>query len=878
MTGRMLALCALIAGAVSASGVSAAEPFRDPTLDAEARAADLVSRMTLEEKAGQLRDVAPAIPRLGVPRYNWWNEGLHGVARAGEATVFPQAIGLAATWDAPLIQDVADVISTEFRAKYVASLDADGGSDRYRGLTVWSPNINIFRDPRWGRGQETWGEDPYLTARLGVAFIHGLQGDDPVVFKTLATAKHFAVHSGPEAGRHRDDIHPSPYDLEDTYLPAFRASVIEGRVQAVMCAYNAVDGVPACANGALLEDRLRRTWGFKGHVVSDCGAVSDFFRDDAHRYVKTPEDAVAAGFTAGMDLICGEFGPGKSVDPAVIVAAVRDGRLDEAVVNRAARRLFEARIRLGLFDPPAGHRYSRIPAGDNDTPAHRARALEAAQASLVLLKNDGLLPLKAAPKRIAVIGPNADSLDALVGNYNGTPSKPVTVLAGLKARFPQADIRFVEGSGLVGSPMKRTPDSLFCLDAACRTRGLKVETFTGLSPEGQAAVTTKANLQAAWGRPERGARETVTRWSSHLVAAETGVHRFRLASDNGYRLWIDGKLVLDAWGTGPVPIAREGVAELRAGQAHALVVEAVQVGDRGDQRLMWSQPGQGVEAALAAARDAELVVFAGGLTARLEGEEMQVHAEGFAGGDRTSLDLPAPQEALLKQLHAQGKPIVLVLMNGSALSVNWADRELPAIVEAWYPGGEGGQAIAGLIAGDFSPSGRLPVTFYRSADQLPAFTDYRMAGRTYRYFQGEVLYPFGHGLSYSRFTYAAPVIERPRLAAGEATVVRVSVTNSGDRDGAEVVQLYLSRPGMGPIRSLQGFQRVFLRKGETREVRFALDARTLSLVDQDGGRHVEPGQVELWIGGGQPRIRPGLAPASGVAASLEVVGRATLPP
>jgi beta-glucosidase len=874
--GGLLAVSMSLAAQAATPG----EPYRDPTLSSATRAADLVSRMTLEEKAAQLRDIAPAIPRLGVPRYNWWSEGLHGVARAGNATVFPQAVALAATWDVPLIQSVADVVSTEFRAKYVERVDANGGSDKYRGLTVWSPNINIFRDPRWGRGQETYGEDPYLTARMGVAFIRGLQGDDPKVFKTIATAKHYAVHSGPEADRHREDVHPSAYDLEDTYLPAFRASVVEGKVQAFMCAYNAIDDLPACAHRPLLEDRLRKAWGFTGHVVSDCGAVSDFFRPDAHLYVKTPEDAVAAGFSAGMDLICGEFGPGKSADPQPIVTAVRDGRLAEATVDQAARRLFEARISLGLFDPPGSSAYARIPATQNDTPAHRAMALETAKASLVLLKNDGLLPLKAAPRRIAVIGPNADSVDALVGNYNGTPSRPATLLTGLKARFPQAEVTFVEGAGHVGSPMAPTPDTVFCVDAACKTRGLKVEAFEGLALAGSPIeARSDANVRFNWGRPQRQDRRTSMRWTGYIVPTETGVHRLRLATSQGYRLYVDGKLALDTWGTTAPTASREASVALRAGQAHALRVEAIQMGDRGDQRLNWSLPSQGADAALAAASKADLVVFAGGLTSKLEGEEMQVHAEGFAGGDRTSLDLPAPQQALLEKLQATGKPVVLVLMNGSAMSVNWADRHVPAIVEAWYPGGEGGHAVASLIAGDFSPSGRLPVTFYRSADQLPGFSDYTMAGRTYRYFKGEALYPFGYGLSFTRFAYAAPVVERASLTAGETAAVTVSVTNTGDRDGAEVVQLYVSRPGsVGPIRALQGFQRVVLKAGETRQVRFALDARALSVVDAAGARSVEPGRVDLWIGGGQPGGRAGLVQATGVAASLDVSGRKTLEP
>jgi beta-glucosidase len=450
--------------------------------------------MTLEEKAGQLKHAAPAIPRLGVPAYNWWSEGLHGVARAGEATVFPQAIGMAATWDAPMVHGIADTIATEFRAKYVEKRAPDGGSAQYRGLTVWSPNINIFRDPRWGRGQETYGEDPHLTAELGVAFATGLQGDDPTYYKTVATAKHFAVHSGPEADRHRDDIHPSAHDLEDTYLPAFKALVTRAKVESVMCAYNAVDGVPACANTALLADRLRRDWGFSGHVVSDCAAIADVFQPTSHGYVKTAEQAAAVSIKAGTDLFCGEFGPDKSADIAPIVDAVRHGLVSEAELDQAVRRLFIARLKLGLFDPPEKVPYFKITAAENDTPAHRALSLEAAKASMVLLKNDGLLPLKAAPARIAVIGPNADSLDALVGNYNGTPSKPVTVLAGLRERFPDAKIDFVEGTGWTAAPRENVPDGVL--------KDLKVETFQGLDLAGPASAAEPAtNASFSWGRP-----------------------------------------------------------------------------------------------------------------------------------------------------------------------------------------------------------------------------------------------------------------------------------------------------------------------------------------------------------------------------------------
>jgi beta-glucosidase len=860
-----------------ASAAPASAPaWRNPALTPDRRAADLIGRMTLEEKAHQLGHTAPAIPRLGLPAYNWWNEGLHGVARAGIATVFPQAIGMAASWDADLMNQVSTTIATEFRAKYAERVHPDGSSDFYRGLTVWSPNINIFRDPRWGRGQETYGEDPYLTSRMGVAFIRGLQGSDPRYFETIATSKHFAVHSGPESNRHREDVHPSPRDLEDTYLPAFRATVMEGGVQSVMCVYNAVDGVPGCANRMLLEDHMRRAWGFTGYVVSDCGAAANIYRPDALHYTRTPEEGVAAGFSAGMDLICGDYRNHMTTDAEPIVAAVRQGLMPEAVVDRSLTRLIVARIRLGLFDPPEMVPYSRITAADNDTPAHRALSLRMAQASMVLLRNEGgLLPLRAAPGTIAVIGPNADSLDTLVGNYYGTPTRPVTVLDGLRARFPNSRIIHVQGTGLVGPAEAPVPDGALCVDATCSAPGLRAEYYESANLEGSSAARVEPNAHVAWS----GDRRASARWTGVLTAPATGDYHFRFASENGYRIWIGDTQVVDQWGVGDAPSILSGTARLEAGHHYPIRIEAVQRGVRGDQNLVWSLPGGQDDEAVAAARQADLILFVGGLSARIEGEEMPLQVPGFSGGDRTSLDLPGPQQALLERLQATGKPLVLVLMNGSALGVNWADRHVPAIVEAWYPGEEGGTAVAGLLAGDYSPAGRLPVTFYRSVDQLPAFGDYAMAGRTYRYFTGEPLYPFGHGLSYTSFTYGNGRTSAPSVAAGGQVTVSVDVTNSGGMDGDEVVQLYVARPGVdgAPLRALQGFKRIHLARGETRRVEFALADRALSVVAADGTRRIDPGQVEIWVGGGQPVARAGLAQALGARLSFAVTGSAVLP-
>jgi len=868
LAAALLPAGAGLAQQVPAACQAASCGWLDPQRPAETRAAELVARMTLEEKAAQLGNAAPAIARLGVPAYNWWNEGLHGVARAGYATVFPQAVGMAATWQPALMREAGDVIATEFRAKYLQHRAPDGGTEWYRGLTVWSPNINIFRDPRWGRGQETYGEDPFLTARMAIGFIDGLQGDDPAVFKTIATAKHFAVHSGPESNRHREDVHPSAHDLEDTYLPAFRATVTEGKVQSVMCAYNAVNGIPACASDDLMEKTLRRAWGFQGFVVSDCGGAANIYRADSLHYTRTPEEAVAVGFKAGMDLICGDYRNGMTTEAEPIVRAVRQGLLPQAVVDRALVRLFTGRIRLGMFDPQPA--FANIRADDYDTPAHRAVALKMAQASMVLLKNDGLLPLKQAPRTIAVIGPNADSDDALVGNYNGQPSHPVTVLAGIRARYPDAKVIYAEGSGLAGPAEPPVPAAAFCVDAACHTPGLNAEHFSAHSTS--AALEGKPTLSrvepAARLEWQDGKRNSAVRWSGYLKAPASGAYRLRFVSTGAYRMWLDGKPIVDAWDVTDSPSIDFGKVALKAGQVYPIRIEAVQKGARGNQKLVWSPPVDSGREAVEAAARADLVVFVGGLNASLEGEELKLQVPGFAGGDRTSLDLPAPQQQLLERVSATGKPTVLVLMSGSALAVNWADRHVPAIVQAWYPGGEGGHAVAGLIAGDYSPAGRLPVTFYKSADQLPPFPDYRMEGRTYRYFRGEVLYPFGHGLSYTRFDYRAPALAAASVAAGQPATVTVEVANSGARDGDEVVQLYLAKPGDPANPTLAGFSRVHLAAGASTKVSLALDARALSSVDAAGKRRVVPGVYTLYLGGGQPRH------AKTVSARLSVTGTA----
>ncbi len=870
---RMLAVCA---AAVLANVGHAAEPqpWLDTSASFEIRAAALVAQMTLEEKAAQMQNAAPAIARLGVPAYDWWNEGLHGVARAGQATVFPQAIGLAATFDVPLIGEVATTISDEARAKHHQFV-RDGAHGRYQGLTYWSPNINIFRDPRWGRGQETYGEDPYLTARMGVAFVKGLQGDDPVYRKLDATAKHLAVHSGPEADRHHFDARPSRRDLYDTYLPAFEALVKEGQVDAVMGAYNRVYGESASASQFLLRDVLRRDWGFKGYVVSDCWAIVDIWKH--HRIVPTREAAAALAVKNGTELECGQ-------EYATLPTAVRQGLISEAAIDDAVTRLFTARMRLGMFDPPERVRWARIPASVNQAPAHDALALKAARESLVLLKNDGVLPLSRSLKRIAVIGPTADDTMALLGNYFGTPAAPVTILQGIREAAQGVEARYARGVDLVEG--RDDPGATPLIEAAylrpsadSPERGLRGEYFRTADLSGTPAlVRTDAQIGFRWDRgsptdnllargeaaPGQGIPSDgfSIRWSGQLLPPVSGRYRIEAAADDGFRLYVDGKRVLDRWSNSD-RLHGDGVElELQAGRAYDLKLEYYDAERDAGVRLGWRMPGAKppFEEALDAARNAEVVVFVGGLTGDVEGEEMTVNYPGFAGGDRTDLRLPATQRALLEALHGTGTPVVMVLTGGSALAVEWAQEHLPAILMSWYPGQRGGTAVGEALFGDVNPGGRLPVTFYRADQPMPAFDDYTMEGRTYRYFRGTPLYPFGHGLSYSRFDYSALKLHSPRITDTGTLNVQVDVVNSGKRAGDEVVQLYVRRreAAAGDARqALRGFQRVHLAPGERRTLTFDLHAQQdLRQYDPARGAYaVAPGTYEVRVGGSSADVR-----------------------
>jgi beta-glucosidase len=854
----------------------ASAPFRNPSLPIEERVNDLVSRLTLEEKAAQMVHTAPAIGRLGIPAYNWWSEGLHGAAREGYASVFPQAIGLAATFDPDLLHQEADVIATEFRAKYEQRIREKGAADWYHGLTVWSPNINIFRDPRWGRGQETYGEDPFLTAQMGTAYVTGLQGSDPKYIKALSTPKHFAVHSGPEPTRHTVDIAVSNHDLEDTYLPAFRATVTAG-AGSVMCAYNSVDGKPACSQPLLLQDHLRDAWHFEGYVVSDCGAASDI--SEGHHYTKTMEEGVASAVKAGMDIVCGIPMSGVNVENTAILKAVQQGILPEEDVNRAVKRLFTARMKLGMFDPPRSVPYSNVPMSQVDSDAHRQLALTAAKETLVLLKNqDNLLPLGTKYKTIAVVGPNADSVDPLLGNYNGTPSHPVTVLGGFQKRFSGSKVLYAAGSSLTGEPLSTVPAAVLKTDSG--QKGLKAEYFKGTQLQGSPVTTrTDPGINFVWnaGASPQLKENFSVRWTGTLTPPATGDYQIGFTGTDAFHVWLDNQPIGESYYS-DTSKTRMKALHLEAGHAYPIKIECSQEGSAGLAKLVWHEPGDKKDYTDVVAK-ADLVVAVLGLAGELEGEEMPINVEGFSGGDRTSLDIPKAQQQLLEDVVASGKPVVLVLMNGSALSVNWADEHVKAILEAWYPGEEGGTAVAQALAGDFSPGGRLPLTFYKSVDQLPSFDDYNMKGRTYRYFTGEPLYPFGYGLSYTTFEYSNLKFDKDSVGASDDLTASVDVKNTGKISGDEVVEVYLTHSGVdgAPVRALAGFKRVHVAPGSTQHVQVAIPNRNLSLVDSEGNRKITAGELQVWVGGGQPVAREGQQKPAGVSGSVKVTGEATLP-
>ncbi len=833
--------------------------FLNSNLPIDERVELLVSQMTQEEKIGQLVYNAPAIEHLLVPEYNWWNECLHGVARAGYATVFPQSITIAGSWDKELMYRVANAISDEARAKHHEFV-RQGKRGIYQGLTFWSPNINIFRDPRWGRGHETYGEDPYLTGQMGTQFVKGLQGDDPKYLKVVATAKHYAVHSGPESLRHEFNAKISERDLRETYLPAFRALVKEGGVYSVMGAYNQFRDFPCCANPEL-NHILREEWGFKGYVVSDCWAVSDFYTFQG--FSKDAAEAAAIAVKNGTDLNCG-------VSYQHLGESIEKGYLLESELDVAVKRLFTARFKLGMFDSEKEVPYAQIPFSVNASQKNNELALEAARKSIVLLKNNNnILPLSKEIKTVALIGPNADNWEALVGNYNGIAKNPVTVLEGLKNKLDNTKILYAEGSHLADGVSNLNPIPGKFLVTEDGTAGVTGEYFANSKLEGKPAFTRiDQDINFYW---ESAAPSTILpdddfsiRWTGYIVPPKTGVYKIGCWGMPTLNVWFEGEKIL-SHSTEHHAFHHEKAIRMEAGKKYKFVYEYSNWHGDGDAKLLWAMPNENMlQDAVEVATQADAVVLVLGLSQRLEGEEMPIKVDGFDGGDRTHLKLPKTQRNLMKAVQAAGKPVILVLLNGSALAVNWADENLDAIISAGYPGQQGGTAVADVLFGDYNPAGRLPVTYYKSVDQLPPFDQYDMAGRTYRYFDKEPLYPFGYGLSYTIFTYSGLKVAK-KAKVGEKITLKVTVTNSGNVAGEEVVQLYLKDEKAStprPKLQLEGFERISLNSGESKVVEFELDARQFSMIGENDNRVIEPGWFTLFVGGGQPGSK-GANPVSG---------------
>jgi beta-glucosidase len=862
---RMLQGFVLVAGSIclnlavhtAVAQSAATAPYLDTSLTPEQRAAGLVHRMTLAEKATQMQNSSAAVPRLNIPAYQWWSEALHGVINNG-VTEYPEPIGLAATFDAPAIHTMATQIGIEGRIKHVQNL-REGHTGIFGGLDFWSPNLNIFRDPRWGRGQETYGEDPFLTGRMGVAYVTGLQGDNPRYYLGIATPKHYAVHSGPEPTRHFADVDVSKHDEVDTYEPAFRAAIVEGKAGSVMCAYNAINGEPACASQYLLQDQLRGKWGFKGYVVSDCDAVLDIAAN--HRYRPTQAQGAAISVIRGMDNECvNSLRFGEPAEKAY-VDAVQQGYLPENTLDTALIRLFTARIKLGMFDPPEMVPYSKIDEKELDSAEHRMHARKLANESMVLLKNDGLLPLKPGIKNIVVVGPLAEQTMPLLGNYAGRPTHIVSILDGMKAEFPKAKITYISGTQFLRNDGDPIPD--IALTTPEGKPGLKAEYRESMGWPGAQSNTipiatrieTNVNLSASNLPSEVVGKKTVTvRWTGTITPAETGDYLMGVRGVGFGSLTIDSKEVATLVAYDEVETAT-GRVHLVKGQKAEL---SLQYGSRPSAphaQLIWTKADDAPSPeALAAAKSADVVVAVVGITSRLEGEEMPVTVPGFSGGDRTSIDLPQPEEDLVEAVAATGKPLAVVLINGSALAVNWINGHANTVLEAWYPGEEGGAAVAETLSGKNNPAGRLPVTFYTGVDQLPNFEDYGMANRTYRYFNGKPLYPFGHGLSYTTFSYSDLSIPTQAVPAGQPVDADVTVANSGKVPGDEVVQVYLKFPDVkgAPQIALRGFQRIHLDPGMSQKVHFDLKTRDLGIVTEDGHPIIAQGDYTLSIGGGQP--------------------------
>jgi beta-glucosidase len=850
----------LVAALFSSIGLLAQDyksfPMWNYKLPVGQRVNDLIGRLTLEEKVAQMMNHAPAIDRLGIPAYDWWNEVLHGVARTPyRVTVFPQAIGMAATWDTTSLNKMAGYAALEGRAVYNKAVQQGRAGERYLGLTYWTPNINIFRDPRWGRGQETYGEDPYLTAKLGATFVRGLQGNDPKYLKAAACAKHYAVHSGPEPLRHVFNVDVSDYDLWDTYLPAFKELVTKANVAGVMCAYNAFKKQPCCGSDPLMVDILRNEWKFTGYVTSDCWAIDDFYKNH-----KTHPDAATASADAvmhGTDVDCG------TASFLALEEAVKKGLIKEEQIDVSLKRLFTTRYRLGLFDPMSIVKYAQTPLSVLESKPHKAHALKMAQESIVLLKNaNNTLPLSKKLKKIAIVGPNADNRIAVLGNYNGIPSEIVTVVDGIKRKLGNSTevlyekaLNFTNDTLLVYADVNQQ----YSIDGKS---GFKAEYYNNINLSGEAVTTIERDLDKFWQEGETvigniRANNFSARYTTYFTADNDGEISFEIEADDGYKFLINDTEVLNAWLRNRWG-ARTHRQLIQKGQQYKIVVEYWQGEGKGNVKLKAGNFERFDMAGLIKRiSDADAIIYVGGISPQLEGEEMKVDFPGFNGGDRTSILLPKIQTDVLKTLHATGKPVIFVVMTGSAIAIPWEDENIPAIINAWYGGQSAGTAVADVLFGDYNPAGRLPITFYKSDSDLPDFSSYDMTGRTYRYFKGEALYPFGYGLSYTTFKYENLSVPVSMKAGGKLTV-SVKVTNSGKLNGDEVVQLYVSQQNPNihaPLKALKGFKRISLKAGESRIISFHLAPEDLSVPDEKGSPKHLTGKILISVGGGQPGIK-----------------------
>ena len=826
-------------------------PFRNPDLPIEERIEDLLSRLTPEEKVGQMMHETPAIERLGIPPYDWWNEALHGVARAGQATVFPQAIGMAATFDDEAVLRTFTMVSDEARAKY-HHYQANQEYDRYKGLTFWTPNINIFRDPRWGRGMETYGEDPYLTTQMGVAVTKGLQGDDENYFKTHACAKHYAIHSGPEWNRHEFNAEATPRDLYETYLPAFEALVKQGNIQEVMCAYNRFEGEPCCGNDKLLIDILRNSWGYKGIILSDCGAIDDFWVKDKNtpRHESHPdrESASVDAVLSGTDLECG-------ASYRILTKALEHGTISEKDLDVSLRRLLRGRFELGMFDPDERVPYAQIPYSVVESPEHVAQALEMARKSIVLLKNqNNRLPLDKNLKKIAVVGPNAADSTMLWSNYNGFPTKTTTILEGIRAKVPNTEVVYELGCNHtadfvitdLGNYITNSTGQGFTAEYFNNTDFSGEPVYKGVAKE--LHYTTGGNTQFA---PNVNLSNFTARFTGVFEAPIDGPIEFKLSGNDAFRLFIDTAKVAEVWSN---EYGAERIYTLQAekGKKYPVKIEYMQLLGSADLNFtVGVRTPVDYQATANKVKDADVIVYVGGISPRLEGEEMPVDAEGFRKGDRTNIEIPKVQKEMVKALVATGKPVVYVVCTGSALALNWENEHVDAILNAWYGGQEGGTAVADVLFGDYNPAGRLPITFYKSVDQLPDFQDYSMKGRTYRYMTQTPLYPFGYGLSYTTFAYSNGALTKTKIAANEGVTLTFDVANTGKRDGDEVAQVYVKNPNdpAGPIKALKAFKRISTKAGETQKVSVQLAPESFqSFNDKTQTMEIRPGKYQLLYG------------------------------